>query len=247
MELHVYQTLVGAWPIDRERLTQYLTKAAREAKTHTSWIAPNDEYESTLRDFAAAIREHAPFVEAFTRFHRRIAFHGFLNSLAQVVLKVFSPGVPDFYQGTELWDFSLVDPDNRRPVDYALRASLLDRRVNVRTLLRNWKDGRIKLFVTTRSLALRARHANTSYRALDTGTPNAVAFLRGDDLLVIVPRLTTQLVRPPHLPLGDVWRDHAIHAPGRWRNVFTEEVVEGETLALRNLFASFPVGVFEKD
>ena len=246
-ELLIYQTLVGAWPIERDRLIAYIEKAAREAKTHTSWITPNDEYESTLRGFAAAILEHEPFVDAFTRFHRRIAFHGFLNSLAQVVLKVFSPGVPDFYQGTELWDFSLVDPDNRRPVDYALRASLLHQRANARTLLRNWKDGRIKLFVTTRSLAVRARRADAVYRAIDTGTPNAVTFMRGGDLLIVVPRLTTRLVKPPHLPLGDVWRDRAIDVSGCWRNVFTEEVVEGETLPLRSLFASFPVGVWERE
>ncbi len=157
------------------------------------------------------------------------------------MLKIFSPGVPDFYQGTELWDLSLVDPDNRRPVDYASRADALHR-----LPLRKWEDGSIKLFVTARSLAVRARHATAAYRALDTGTPNAVAFLRGDDLLVVVPRLITQLVKPPRLPIGDVWRDHALDVAGRWRNVFTEEVVEGAPLALRNLLGSFPVGVFER-
>jgi (1->4)-alpha-D-glucan 1-alpha-D-glucosylmutase len=185
-------------------------------------------------------------MKAFLRFHKRVAFHGFLNALAQVVLKIFSPGLPDFYQGTELWDFSLVDPDNRRPVDYALRADSLGDLANPAALLRNWKDGRIKLFVTTRALAARARHAEGAYCAIDTGTPNAVAFTRGDDLLVIVPRLTTRLVKPPHLPIGEVWGDHTLDLPGRWRNVFTEEVVEGAPLALRNLLASFPVGVFEK-
>jgi (1->4)-alpha-D-glucan 1-alpha-D-glucosylmutase len=240
-ELLIYQTLVGAWPIDADRLTAYVEKAAREAKTHTSWLSPNLEYESSLKAFAARLLDDERFVKSFLRFHRRIAFHGFLNSLAQVVLKVFSPGVPDFYQGTELWDFSLVDPDNRRPVDYATRAGALHR---LPTYDRN--DGSIKLFVTARSLAVRTHHATAAYRALDTGTPNAVAFLRGDDLLVVVPRLTTQLVKPPHLPLGDVWRDHAVDVSGRWRNVFTEKVVEGTPLPLRNLLASFPVGVFER-
>jgi (1->4)-alpha-D-glucan 1-alpha-D-glucosylmutase len=245
-ELLIYQTLVGAYPIEAERLTAFLEKAAREAKTHSSWLSPNVEYEAALKEFATRILEHAPFIAAFERFHRRVAFHGFLNALAQVVLKVFSPGVPDFYQGTELWDFSLVDPDNRRPVDYALRADSLRRLANPATLLRNWKDGRIKLFVTTRALAVRARHAEGAYRAIDTGTPNAVAFTRGDDLLVIVPRLTTRLVKPPHLPIGEVWRDHTLDLSGRWRNVFTEAVVEGTPPALRNLLASFPVGVFER-
>src|SRR6185369_14574737 len=127
MELHVYQTLAGAWPIDAERLEQYVTKAAREAKTHTSWIAPNEEYEKALRGFACGLLEHAEFRASLQRFVRRIEKAGCINSLVQVVLKVMSPGVPDFYQGTELWDFSLVDPDNRRPVDYALRERLLGR------------------------------------------------------------------------------------------------------------------------
>jgi len=246
-ELLIYQTLAGAYPIDAKRLTAFLEKASREAKTHSSWLSPNVEYESALEEFATRILEHAPFIAAFGRFHRRVAFHGFLNALAQVVLKIFSPGVPDFYQGTELWDFSLVDPDNRRPVDYALRTDSLRRIANPATLLRNWKDGRVKLFVTTRALAARARHAEGAYCAIDTGTPNAVAFTRGDDLLVIVPRLTTRLVKPPHLPIGEVWRDHALDLSGRWKNVFTEEVVEGAPLALRNLLASFPVGVFERE
>lgn len=242
----IYQTLAGAYPIDADRLKAYVEKAAREAKTHSSWLSPDEEYESSLKDFAAGLLDDQRFMKSFLRLHRRVAFHGFLNGLAQVVLKIFSPGVPDFYQGTELSDYSLVDPDNRRSVDYEARAEALRRPANPATLLRNWKDGRIKLFVTTRALAARARHTDGAYRALDTGTPNAVAFLRGDDLLVVVPRLTTQLVKPPQLPLGEVWRDHALDVPGRWRNVFTEETVEGTPLALRNLLASFPVGVFER-
>jgi len=246
-ELLLYQTLAGAYPIDVERLSAFAEKAAREAKTYSSWLSPNGEYESALKEFASRILDHPPFLKAFLRFHRRVAFHGFLNSLAQVVLKIFSPGVPDFYQGTELWDFSLVDPDNRRPVDYAQRAEVLRRLPPPSTLLRNWKDGRVKLFTTTRSLAARARHAGGEYRAIDTGTPNAVAFLRGENLLVVAPRLTTQLVRPPALPLGEVWRDHTLALSGRWRNLFTEEIVEGPPLALRNLLASFPVAVLERE
>jgi (1->4)-alpha-D-glucan 1-alpha-D-glucosylmutase len=244
-ELLIYQTLAGAWPITADRLTAYVEKAAREAKTHSSWLSPNDGYEATLKEFATGILEHEPFVKAFARFHRRVAHHGFLNALAQIVLKIFSPGVPDFYQGTELWDTSLVDPDNRRPVDYDVRAQSLRRLGNPATLLRNWKDGRVKLFVTTRSLAARARHADVAYRRVDTATENAVAFLRGDDLLIVVPRLTTRLVKPPQLPLGNVWGEQTIDVAGRWRNVFTEEVLEGAPLALRNVFASFPVAVLE--
>ena len=241
-ELLIYQTLAGAWPIDEARLHTFLEKAAREAKTHSSWIDVNEFYEKALKDFASALLTHEPFVKSFQRFHKRIAFHGFLNSLAQLVVKVCSPGVPDFYQGTELWDFSLVDPDNRRPVDYAHRASLLASLGSPSSMLRNWRDGRVKLFVTARALSVRPR-LGAGYRAVDTGTPHAVAFLRGD-VLVVVPRLTASLVMAPQLPLGEVWGDHALDVSGRWRNVFTEETLE--SLELRNVFASFPVAILER-
>ena len=245
-ELLIYQTLVGAWPLDADRLRQYLEKAAREAKTHSSWIDVNGEYEKALQDFATAILENETFLRRFLRFHRRIAFHGFLNSLAQVVLKICSPGIPDFYQGTELWDFSLVDPDNRRPVDYAQRAALLPKLGTPASMLKRWEDGRIKLFVTTRALQTRAQHAETFrdgvYRALDTGTPNALAFTRGDTILVVVPRLTTQLGKD--LPLGEVWGSHALDVAGRWRNVFTGETLE--SLELAKVFATFPVAILER-
>ena len=243
-ELLIYQTLVGAWPLDEARLHTYLEKAAREAKTHSSWIAVNAPYEKALKEFASALLAHEPFLKSFLRFQKRVAFHGFLNSLAQVVLKVCSPGVPDFYQGTELWDFSLVDPDNRRPVDYAQRASLLASLGSPASMLRNWQDGRVKLFVTARSLAVRARGTLGGYRPVETGTPHAVAFLRGDDVLVVVPRLTASLVKPPTLPLGEVWAEHALDVPGRWRNAFTDETID--SLELRNVFASFPVAILER-
>jgi (1->4)-alpha-D-glucan 1-alpha-D-glucosylmutase len=244
------------WPLDEseiatvpERLREYLVKAAREAKTHSSWLAPNDDYETSLKDFATSILGHAPFLDSFRRFHKRIAFHGALSSLAQIVVKVTSPGVPDFYQGTELWDFSLVDPDNRRPVDYEKLTAMLAKLDPPASLLRTWSSGAIKLFVTARALAVRARHADTfrdgTYRALDTGTVNAVAYLRGDDVLVAVPRLTTRIAKPPRFPIGDVWAEHAIAGiDGRWRNAFTDEIVE--SLALRHVFASFPVAILER-
>jgi (1->4)-alpha-D-glucan 1-alpha-D-glucosylmutase len=263
-ELLVYQTLVGMWPFDDEelasvpeRLEAYLEKAAREAKTHTSWIAPNPEFEQRFLDFGAAILQNEELRASLVRFQRRVAFHGFLNGLAQVVLKIASPGLPDFYQGTELWDFSLVDPDNRRPVDYEKRSSTLRKlkathargALEVPTLLRRWADGRVKLFVTWRALAARARHAETfrrgAYTPLEAG-PNAVAFLRGDDVLVAVPRLTTQLGDGAKPPLGEVWGDRALDAAGRWRNVFTGQELEGDRLRLADVFASFPVAILEK-
>ena len=256
-ELMIYQTLIGMWPLDEaefegvpDRLRAFLEKAAREAKTHSSWLAPNGDYERALQDFATSIIEHPPFRESFRRFQKRVAFHGMLNSLAQVVLKACSPGVPDFYQGTELWDFSLVDPDNRRPVDYDKRIAALRKLSSPQTLLRSWPDGRVKLFTTARTLAARARNIDAfrgNYRAVATRTPNAFAFTRGsDDVLVVVPRLTSQIVKPGQFPLGEVWGDHTLDAGGRWTNAFTGEALEGERLALRDVFATFPVAVLEK-
>lgn len=255
-EVLVYQTLLGMWPLDEsevegvpDRLRAYLEKAAREAKTHSSWIHPNAEYEAALLEFAGAVLQHEPFMTSFRRVQKRVAFHGFLNSLAQVVLKACSPGVPDFYQGTELWDFSLVDPDNRRPVDYEKRMQVLQSLGTPSLLLRHWRNGAVKMFVTLRSLTFRARHAGLfrdgSYRAVETGTENAVAFLRGPGVLVVVPRLTSRLVRPPRLPLGAVWGAHALDLPGRWRNVFTGEVLDD--LALSRVFATFPVAILERE
>jgi (1->4)-alpha-D-glucan 1-alpha-D-glucosylmutase len=242
-ELLIYQSLAGVWPLDDpKRLRLFLEKAAREAKTHSSWLSPNIEYEKALQDFATAIVKHPPFVESFNRFHKRVAFHGMLNSLAQVVLKATSPGVPDFYQGTELWDFSLVDPDNRRPVDYPRRMAALDKLPALSTLLRTWQDGRIKLFTTARTLSVRL---GASYTAIETGTPNAVAFTRGE-VLVVVPRLTTRLVKAGQFPLGDIWGDHALPIGGRWRNVFTEENLDRDSLPLREIFAAFPVAILER-
>jgi len=239
-ELHLYQTLVAAWPIGAGRLQQYVEKAAREAKTHTSWIAPNAAYEQALLQFATSLLEHADFTASLQRFVRRIALHGFVNSLSQVVLKVMSPGVPDFYQGTELWDFSLVDPDNRRPVDFECRAAMLSRLNGPQQLLRRWEDGRVKLFTTLRALNVRRQYRLEGYEAIACESPHVVAFRRGD-VVVAVPRLTSQLSR--NLPLGDVWRDLALPVSGRWRNAFTNEELEGDVLPLAQVFAAFPAAI----
>jgi (1->4)-alpha-D-glucan 1-alpha-D-glucosylmutase len=247
------------WPLEEreeagvpDRLRTFLEKAAREAKTHSSWLTPNAAYERAMQDFAVGILEHETFAELFRRFQKKVAFHGALNALSQVLLKACSPGVPDFYQGTELWDFSLVDPDNRRPVDYERRTKLLAslRNADPSKLLRHWKDGRVKLFVTARTLDARKRHLEAfqtgSYGAVDAGR-NCVAFTRGDSVLVAVPRLTTELVNPPRFPLGDVWGETTLAVGGSWRNVYTGEKVRGDHLALREVFATFPVALLEQE
>src|SRR6185437_3331423 len=182
-EYLLYQTIVGIWPfetdqqtVERElisRIQQYMRKAVREAKVRSSWIEPNAAYEHAVDEFVAIIlseEKSSVFLEEFRRFVKRIAHLGLLNSLSQTLLRLTAPGVPDTYQGTELWDFSLVDPDNRRPVDYERRAQMLqeiqsrtqmpdyDARAHVRELLASMQDGRIKLFLTWRTLACRSEY-----------------------------------------------------------------------------------------
>ncbi|HEV8434913.1 MAG TPA: malto-oligosyltrehalose synthase [Thermoanaerobaculia bacterium] len=229
VELLVYQNLLSVWPIEGDRFRLFLEKASREAKTHTSWIVPNSDYEHALQEFGDALLTNEDFRRSFTRLQKRVAYHGFLNALSQVVLKIASPGVPDFYQGTELWDFSLVDPDNRRPVDYEKRMSLLRevRDANPSELLRRWPDGRIKLFVTWKALQLRKRFARESYRPIHG--ERVCAFMRGDDVAVAVPRST-------------VSGRSSLDLSGRWRNVLTNEIFEGG-----DPFASFPVAIFTRD
>ncbi|HAU32457.1 MAG: Maltooligosyl trehalose synthase [Desulfotomaculum sp. 46_296] len=174
MEYLIYQTLVGTWPLNkkeipvfRKRLNDYLIKAAREAKLHTSWLQPDKDYEDALVHFIGSILEPSEsnmFLNDFIQFHKTISYYGAINSLAQVLLKITSPGIPDFYQGTELWDLSLVDPDNRRPVDYSKRSEAIEK-INtkevvnlertVKYLLKNWENGWIKLFLTYKALNFR--------------------------------------------------------------------------------------------
>ncbi|HEY3055637.1 MAG TPA: malto-oligosyltrehalose synthase, partial [Thermoanaerobaculia bacterium] len=268
-ELLLYQTLLGMWPVDEEeletvedRLRQFLEKAAREAKTHSSWITPNVEYEKKLIDFGSAALANLDFRASMMRTQRRVAFHGFLNGIAQVVLKITSPGVPDFYQGTEIWDLSLVDPDNRRPVDYERRRSMLRKlkasfergSLDLSTMQRRFFDGRIKLFVTWRTLELRERHADSfrraGYRAIPSSSPSVCAFWRGQNVLVAVPRLTAKLTKVGVTPVGEVWGDSTltIENRGTFRDIFTAETLqlEGGPVPLAQVFSKFPVAVLER-
>jgi (1->4)-alpha-D-glucan 1-alpha-D-glucosylmutase len=167
-EVLVYQTLLGAWPVEIERVHEFLIKALREAKNHSSWIAPQQDYERAVQEFASRIvADTERWLPDFLEFHAVVARHGARNGLGQLVLKIAAPGVPDFYQGTELWQFSLVDPDNRRPVDYKRRSAMFD------DLRRRWTEDRIelirdlaadpqrdemKMFVTWRGLEFRRAH-----------------------------------------------------------------------------------------
>ncbi len=182
-EYLLYQTLLGAWPVETpgnadypafvERIKAYLRKALQEAKVHTSWINPNAEYDEAVQGFVAKILDpeiSAVFLEDLRLFQKRISHYGMLNSLGQTLVKLAAPGVPDFYQGTEIWDFSLVDPDNRRPVDYALRRRMLDDLLRKQSdsgtdftaltdeLGAAKEDGRIKLWLTCLGLRCRRDH-----------------------------------------------------------------------------------------
>ncbi|HVR44892.1 MAG TPA: malto-oligosyltrehalose synthase [Thermoanaerobaculia bacterium] len=279
-EYFVYQTLAGAWPFSddeipelRRRLADYAIKAAREAKMHTSWLEPDQAWERAIVRFIRGITDPAraaPFLADFRKLQQDVAFWGAINSLSQLVLKATAPGVPDFYQGTELWDFSLVDPDNRRPVDYDRRrralgsiASVIERERPLADLsadlMRRWKDGRIKLYTTHRLLALR-RDTPRTFRD-GTYTPvevsgwrrhHAIAFTRGggrNAVLVVVPRLVASLSRPGRFPLGaGAWGNTSFQlgrAPRRWRHLFTGETIEPRqgNVRLADLFEHFPVAV----
>ncbi len=220
-EYLLYQTLVGAWPIDVDRVQAYLSKATKEAKRHTSWIDPDEEYEAAVADFAAAVLADDEFVAELETFLRPVVEAGRVNSLAQTLLKLTSPGVPDVYQGTELWDLSLVDPDNRRPVDYDARRQLLDkvREAGPAEVWPAWADeGGAKLWLVHRTLEARRRRpaaftgGGASYRPLwaeGEKASSVVAFVRGDEMVTVTPRLV-------HGVDGE-WGDTSLTLPpGRW-------------------------------
>lgn len=262
-EYFFYQTLVGVWPFDGEldeifmqRIRDYMHKAIREAKRHSSWANPNEAYESALSGFVDGVLRSKEFRRSFIPFQRRISHLGALNSLSQTLLKLTVPGVPDLYQGAEIWDFSLVDPDNRRRVDYNARQQLLRKMKDgpssdgreskgcIRSMTQNIEDSRIKLFMISRALDLRKKRpelfTNGEYVPLTVVGKKArhlLAFARssGDAFLIsAVPRLCGELLgRKRRLPCGeDVWSDTKIelpaHAPAQFRNAFTGEMVEVE-------------------
>ncbi len=262
-----FQTALGAYPLAHgpdesftRRLTEYMIKAAREAKQNTSWLAPDDAYEGALRSYVENLLADEAFLESLDAKATAIATYGASNGLLQVVLKIASPGVPDTYQGTETWDFRLVDPDNRTPVDYArLRKDLASLEgANVRELARSFRDGRIKLHVLSRGLRLRRAKSRIflegDYRPIDAGD-EIVAFAREHDAGAVVcagTRFPYRVTggRAPWA-CGDVWGDRTIAIPeGRWRDVLTDdrEIAVGPNgLPLATLFRDLPVALLVSD
>jgi (1->4)-alpha-D-glucan 1-alpha-D-glucosylmutase len=249
LEYLLYQTLVGAWPIEEERLVAYLEKAAREAKMHTSWTQPDPAYEEAVAGFARAALADPDFLADFEAFVAPIVSAGRTASLAQALVKLTAPGVPDIYQGTELWDLSLVDPDNRRAVDFARRVTLLDTIATATPdeVLARMDEGLPKLWTIHRTLALRARRPDLfdqgDYRPLEADGSRAehvVAYARGRELAVVVPRLI--------LGLAGRWEETWLDLPpGPWRNLLSEEIVDGGGARLADLLARFPVALLVRE
>jgi (1->4)-alpha-D-glucan 1-alpha-D-glucosylmutase len=267
-EYLIYQTLVGAWPLSpsrevgpsewrdefHQRIEEYIIKAIREAKVHSSWISPNEAYEHGVRRFIRAMLEPEAenrFLNDFVDFQQTIALAGMFNSLSQTLLKITLPGVPDFYQGTEIWDFSLVDPDNRRLVDFTQRRRLLaemreiergDLLSFIERMMQQHEDGRIKMYLMQRALNFRRAQDELfvagDYQPLQvTGSrkSHAIAFSRtmgNKSVLVATGRFFSRLGPPDRLPIGrDAWNDTAIVMEKklkfcRYRNVFTGEVLK---------------------
>ena len=282
-EYFFYQTLLGAWPSEeprreelqslRQRMVACMLKSIKEAKLHSSWLNPDTKYEQAKELFLEKVFADCsnPFLNDFKQFHRKIAFFGRLNGLAQILLKMTSPGVPDFYQGTELWDLNLVDPDNRRPVDYNIgRGLLAELKAQVvqtsaskfhSDLLNDDQIGRSKLYLIWRVLEFRNRHRGI----FDGGTyvPLAIegtkkehvsAFarvLQNETVVVVVPRLVAGLLKEQRLPLGsEVWEDTRLQLPGagQFSNLFSGQNLDGsqKELPIGQILSEFPVGVLTR-
>jgi (1->4)-alpha-D-glucan 1-alpha-D-glucosylmutase len=274
-EYYFYQALLGSYPFSsgelpafRERIRQHMIKAVREAKIHTAWLRPDREYEEAFLKFIDACLDDAgenPFLDSFLPFHRKTAWYGMMNSLSQTLLKITCPGVPDFYQGTELWDLNMVDPDNRRPVDFNARKAMLED-VSKRTkdgieglieeLLGSPEDGRVKLFLTY--MALNARRErfelfnSSPYIPLEcegAHARNVVAFARAGEMeaaVTIAPRFLTSMVREGEYAKGDKWAETKVLLPKElhgyeWKDALTgRPVPSGPGIKLRDALSSFP-------
>ncbi|HEY2576614.1 MAG TPA: malto-oligosyltrehalose synthase, partial [Streptosporangiaceae bacterium] len=253
-EYLLYQTLAGAWPIETARVQDFVAKAVKEAKVHTSWASPDPAYDAAVRDFVAAVLTDQEFIAGLERFvaGHELVQRGRFSSLAQVTLLLTCPGVPDIYQGSELWDLSLVDPDNRRPVDFAARERLLAELAPAppEEALRRAGEGGPKLWLIHRILQHRRRHPDpygpeSGYQSLPVSGAKAdhvVAFARAGELAVVVPRL---LVRLGGTGWGHgAWDGTAVTLPGGdWANVLTGEQVGGGDIGVETLLRRFPVAV----
>ncbi len=265
-EVLLYQSMLGIWPLERigsepdrhdlqSRAERFMLKAAREAKTHSSWASPNEAHEGAIKRFIAAIFECSPensFLRDFMEFSESIALYGACNALSQLLLKITSPGVPDFFQGNELWNFRLTDPDNRHEVDFAKRRELLNEAIEhgrgsfvdeATSLLESWRDGRVKMFLTkealnfrlaNRDLFLRGEYIPLASEGEHRESVCSFARKHGDAWAVVaVPRLVTRVAtKGTAFPLGDAaWGSSTelvlpAQAPASWKNAFTGDILK---------------------
>ena len=250
-EYFLYQTMIGAWPIDYDRLVAYMEKATREAKQITSWTQQNTEFEDALRKFIEQLYGSQEFLGALTEFVGRVVAAGRVNSLAQTLMKCTAPGVTDTYQGSELWDLHLVDPDNRRPVDYELRRSMLKDlkpSTSVEDIVQNMDSGMPKMWVLHRALELRRQRpewfgADGDYVPLAIEGKRAdfaLAYLRAGNVATVVPRWNVKR--------GVNWLGTTVALPsGRWRNLLTSDTVEGGQVPMQVVLQRFPVALLERE
>lgn len=283
-EYLLYQTLLGAFPYNIEeghseflkRIKSYMVKVLREAKIHSSWLEPNLEYEEAVTSFVKEILHPSienPFLKDFHSFQKKISHYGVFNSLSQTILKITCPGVPDFYQGTETWDLNLVDPDNRRPVNFEKRKKLLQDikrsteeglSSSIAELLSNPEDGKVKLFLILEALKTRKRNIQLfqegSYIPLEVEgklKEHIIVFARhyqGKWAITIAPRFLTSIINENQNPLGPVWEDTEVRlpqeAPSTWENTITNELIRSDgTISVGKILQKFPVALLisEKD
>jgi (1->4)-alpha-D-glucan 1-alpha-D-glucosylmutase len=277
-EYFLYQTLIGALPFEqveyesfRKRVKNYFLKVVKEAKRHTSWIEPNKEYEKACVKYVDKLlvfRKSNKFWCDFISFQRNIATYAIYNSLSQVLIKITAPGVPDFYQGSELWDLNLVDPDNRRPVNFNLRSKLLAQIKNkedrndpnfATELLRHPEDGSVKLFLIYKLLSARTKYRRIfedgDYIPLTTTgskSEHIIAFARKSGkkiAIVIAARFLSSLINPAQLPIGkNVWKDTSVIIPEKianfWLNIITgEKINSSNKLSVGHILNKFPVAL----
>jgi (1->4)-alpha-D-glucan 1-alpha-D-glucosylmutase len=282
-EYFLYQTLLGVWPLDQEssaslieRVQSHLVKATREAMVHTRWTRPNEQHEGALQKFVERIlspQDNCEFLQDFRQFQEKVAYLGMINGLSQTLLKITSPGVADFYQGSELWDLRLVDPDNRGLIDFARRAAALkaiaaksdDSGCQLCDLLDHWQDGRIKLLLIWKAIRFRREHEElfregefVPLKSSGAYPRNITAFLRRSGstwALVAIPRWLSQVTKAPDSAMREIdWRDTRLllprGTPVRWNNVIgrkfaASQTIEGEPcLMVHDLFQEFPVALF---
>ncbi len=273
-EYVIYQTLIGTWPLDGidgvddtyvERMQEYIIKVAREASRFTNWVSPDERYEEALRGYVGGMlsrKRSTPFLQDLQAFIDAQLDAGLLNALSQQVLKLTSPGIPDIYQGTELWDDSLVDPDNRRLPDFDMRAEILARLDDLALpeLVDTRRDGRLKLAITAALLRFRREHkqlfARGEYvpvKAEGAAAEHIVAFLRTTDgakLLVVTPRLVHRLAQAKGTTVNDraIWLGTSLQLPEnvagtRWTNILSGETFDGDPSSVEDLFRTMPIAV----